>query len=628
MKISFLSFVPFPLPDESPISAIQRTARANGFKSCHGLLSYLSKATSQSAYGNFLLDNSAISRALQACLPEHADRIKTNFYQSTNLLIERPNFLVKGVEISYSNLRCEGTALCTECLQEEHERFSKDIRLFSNCPFHNRAFLFRCPTCNTRIKWQTQLTHYCECGERLASPKVPNSEMTLDHYLLRLFQLGNAEKIASIQRTLWTLEHETHTTDNMVRSARRSLAKAIIRQDVESMTNAIHNCLPCSSADEIDVILTIFNTELSESIATTLRQRLMSTTPEQKASVATVTLSIETLLNYIGISRRTWYKLKYRHSYFKGIGRRAKISLKDAIDLKRTLAYDREIDQNLDQKNPNQRHKRVLSIRAVKYLTDIPEETIKIFALNTNLLGPKKCYIKQIEKGSELLFGRTNIDIFNAYYVCSQCLAREWNIPTSTINDAIRTNHIQEKKYEFTQETLIIKKNLLFLLSGILKHSQPYRAHCRKRLDVPCIRLADIDNFLTSAACAKLLSIPTSDIKIMIRERIIPCHCRGSHGQYLISKQDAVNFNNNHIRISELSKQLNIAAKKVSKFLSSAGILPISGPLVNSGQCHIYKRSNFPSTTINSLKAQLKITAPHQNMGAKQSMTLRFFAQT
>ncbi|MNE40057.1 hypothetical protein D3C80_1340440 [compost metagenome] len=235
-------------------------------------------------------------------------------------------------------------------------------------------------------------------------------------------------------------------------------------------------------------------------------------------------------------------------------------------------------------------------------------------------MGPKKYYTKQIEKGSELLFARKNIDIFNTFYVCSQFLAREWNTPISTINDTIRTNHFQEKRYELTQKTLIIKKNLLFTLSEILKNSQPQpsHAHCRKRLDVPRIKPANFDNFLTSEACAKSLSIPINDIKIMIRERIITC-CKGSHGQYLISKQEAENFNNNHIRISELSKKLNVAAKKVSKLLSSAGILPVSGPLVNSGQCHIYKKSSFPSTTIRSLRAQLKITVPLQKQGSHKS---------
>ncbi|MCK8683256.1 TniQ family protein [Pseudomonas umsongensis] len=458
MKISILSFVPFPLPDESPISAIQRTARANGFKNCHGLLSYLSKTTSLLTYGNCLLDNSAVSRALQVCSPEHADRIKANFYHTAHPLLMRASVLVGGVEISYSNFRRKDTALCTECLMEEHEKFPKDIKLFSNCPFHNRAFLFRCPTCNVRIKWKTQLTCHCECGERLVSPKVSDSEMAQDHYLLRLFQQGDTEKIASIQRILAVLEHETHSTDDAVRSARCALAIAISRRDVESMINEIHNCLPCSSADEIDVILTIFDTELGPSITTTLRQRLISTTAEQKTRVAKVTLSVAKLQEYIGMSQATWYNLKYRHAYFRGIGRGAKISLKNAIKLRKTLTSDKEFDHNPDQESLKNSQKQLFSISAVQHLTDMPEETIKTLALKTNILGLKKHYIKQTEKGSELLFGRNLIDLFNQRYVCSHRMAREWNIPIQTINNIIRAHHFELKKFKFIHETIIIKK--------------------------------------------------------------------------------------------------------------------------------------------------------------------------
>lgn len=609
MKISILSFVPFPMPDESPISAIQRTARANGFKNCHSLLAYLSKTTSLLTYGNCLLDNSAVSRALQVCAPKYADRIKANFYHTAHPLLIRANATVKGVEISYLNFRRKETALCTECLIEEHERFPRDIRLFSNCPFHNRAFLVICPTCNTRIKWKMQLTCYCECGERLVSPKVSDSEMALDQYLLQLFRQGNAVQIASIQRILATLEHETHSTDDAVRTARCALAIAISRRDVESMTNEIHKCLPSSSAEAIDVILTIFDNELGKSITTTLRQRLISTTAEQKSRVAKVTLSVRKIQEYVGISQSTWYNLKYHHDYFRGIGRGAKISLERAIKLRKTLTSDKELDHNPVQKNLNDGHKRLLSISAVQRLTDMPKETIKTLALETNLLGLKKYYIKQTEKGSELIFGRAHIDLFNQHYICSNRLAREWSIPIRTINNIIQAHHFQLKKFEFIRETIIIKKNLSLRLFSIVKSPQPFPSQCKKWLDVPRTTLSSTTEYLTDAACARLLSIALSEIKIMIRERIIPCHRKDSLGRYLISKQEALDFGKNHFRVSELSKKFNISPKKVSPLLSSAGILPISGPLVNSGKLHFYKKSSIPSATIKSLRIRRKTPA-------------------
>ena len=441
MKISYLSFVAFPLPDESPISAIQRTAKENGFKNCCGLLSYLRKATGQIPKGNFLMANSALSRIFQACAPKYAEHIRANFYQPTHSLMKRSNIVINGIEILYANLRCEGSALCVQCLKEGYERFPKDIKLFSSCPFHNCAFLLNCPSCGNRINWKKQLTDVCECGETLVNPKLPRSESSPDTYLLELFQLGKSEQIANIQKILATLELETYTNDETVRSARRALAIAITHKNVEEIINAIHSCLPSSTADEIDFILSFFKSDLSETIADTLRQRLISTTLEQKASVAEIRLNMNKLRNYIGISTRAWYELKYHHALFKGVGRGAKISLKEAIDLKKTVAADQEIEDGLYQKASDSRHKRALPISAVKYLTDIPEKSIYALALNTNLLGPKSRYIKQTTQGSKLLFSRVNIDAFNQRYVCSHRLSREWGTPIAEINGAISVSY-------------------------------------------------------------------------------------------------------------------------------------------------------------------------------------------
>jgi hypothetical protein len=603
MKISFLSFIPFPLPDESPISAIQRTAKENGFKNCHALLTWLNKATHQSPYGNFLLANSAISKTLQVCAPKYAKHIIANFYQPTHPLIKRSNAIIKGIEITYSNLRCEGSALCTQCLKEGYEKFPKDISFFMSCPFHNRAFLFCCPTCGTKIKWKVQLTNRCECGHYLVSPNLPNSEMTPDQHLLQLFRLGNAEKIASIQRNLATLEHETFADEDAMKTARRNLAIAISCEDVDGMKDAIHAFLPSSSAEEIDVILAIFANEIKSTTAATLRQKLISTTSEQNAHVAKITLSLGKLLVYIGISQSAWYKLKHRHSFFKGIGRRAQISLKDAINLKKVMASENKLDNDLHQRKLDSGYKQIFSLAAASFLTGIPESTIKVLALNTNLLGPKTRYIKLAEKGLELRFGRTNIEFFNQHYVCSQRLAREWNTPASVINSTILKHKFHVEKSNFSEGTVIIKKTLSFRLSTIINERQSRHApERRKRLDVPRVEMQDTSNFLTCVECAKLLSISTSEINYLIREQLISCQFRGSRGRYLISKEEVLNFNKKYVRIYELSEKLNTSPQQVSHLLSAAGIMPISGPLVNSGRVLIYNKITLPDTTINSLK--------------------------
>src|SRR5471030_467214 len=609
MKIAYLSFIPFPLPDESPISAIQRTARANGFKNCRRLLSYLRKSTGQTSKGNYLMTNSAISRTFQTCARKYAARIAGNFYQPTYPLMKRSNVIIKGIEILYSNLRHERSALCTQCLKEGHEKFPRDIKLFSSCPFHNCAFLFNCPFCGSKIQWETQLTDVCDCGENLISPTLPGPENNLDHYLLELFKLGSSEQIATIQRIVATLELETYTSDDAVKSGRRALAIAICRKDVEDIINAIHTCLPSSTVAEIDFVLSFFKGDLTETLAATLRQRLTSTTFEQKASVARIALSMDKLRNYIGVSTRAWYKLKYHHALFKGIGRGAKISHEDAVNLKKTVTADQKLEDALHQKTLDPRNKQALSTSAVAYFTDLPEKAINIIALNSNLLGSKTRYAKLITLGSDFLFTGINIYAFNQRYVCSHRLSREWGIPIADINDAILAHHFQYKKSRFIQDTIIIKKSLSLRLFTILKNFRLRSAHQAKRLDVPKITPPYASDYLTSVECAKLLTIPVGEINLLIRKKIIPCHFRGKRGRYLISKEDALDFGTNHLRIAELSKQLNVSSTKASQLLTSVGIMPISGPFVNSGKIHIYKKNSIPTNTLNSLRNHEKTAA-------------------
>lgn len=608
MKILHLSFVPFPLHHESPTSTIQRTARANGFKNCEKLLAFVTKSTSLSTSGNCLLDNSSVSRALQTCLPEEPDRIKRNFYHSTRPAIMRSKVVVNGVEVSYLILRRNDSALCTACLKEQHEKFPKDITLFSNCPFHNRAFLFKCPNCNTQIEWKIQLTNHCKCGKRLVSPQVQASDMAPDHHLLRLFEEGDQKTIASIQRTLTNLEKETSTNDDAVKSARRALAVAINRQDVESMKNAIHNCLPCSSTEEIDLILTIFNTELSEPIISALRQKLISTTAEQNSSVATVTLSVEKLQRYLGISRSFWYTLKRHNTSFEDIGRGAKTSLKDAMSIKKMLAFDKAVDRDLNQQSSNTISKEIFSVSAVQYLTNLPEETIKNLALNTNILGPKTQHTKQIENGTDILFVRSDIKRFTDYYVCSHQIAHELNIPLADVEETIRTYKFKLKKFDFIQETTIIKKTKSSHLSLLIKNPLPNPApRKRKYLNVSPLTPLDTGGFLTLAESAKLLSIAKSELRTLVSEQIIPCYRKDSSGRYVISKKDILNFGKKHIRVLEIAKLLNIYPGSVWTLLKSIGIMPISGPSINHGLTHFYTKSSISRTIINLLKKHPQI---------------------
>lgn len=604
MKIAYLSFVPFALAEESPFSAIKRTARANGFKSCRRLFSYLVPLTGCSNHCYALAANSETSKMLQMCAPEVAHKIAAIFYRPIYPLLNRGTLSINGIEILHSNLRLKESAICTECLNEEYERFTQDITLFTHCPYHNRAFLMQCPSCGQKLKWKVQLTDICKCGHQLVSPECSDAEARLDHYFLTLFQTRNTEQMEKIQKHLTTLERGTKTENAMVKFAILNLAVAISCDDVEWMTQAIHGCLPSNNSEEIDISLSLFKNDLSEGSFSKLRLQLMSTAYDRTTPLAKLTLNSVQLREYVGISEKAWYNLKQHHSLFKGIGFGTQASLEEALAFRKAVLAEQHKMNELAQTQSTLSHHQILSIGAVGKLTDLPEHSIRALALKTNLLGRTKRYIKQLDYGPELIFCKESIDWFVQRYVCSSHLSHEWHMPKMEIDAAIKTLKLEVKKCEFTQGVVIIRKSAEVRLFNAM-HNQPGTLHVRRKRMSPPVA-PDRSEYLSSSECGTLIGTTGAQVVTLVREGLIPCHATCKMGGYLIRRQDALNFNKEYIRIPELASKLQVSRSVVSRLLASVGIYPATGRLVNSGYMTAFKRGSVPAATLNALKSQRK----------------------
>lgn len=608
MKNMHLPYIPFCRADESPTSVIQRIATLNGFKSCIHLLVYLRHATGISNLGNFLLANSGIAKVIDYCMAGSATHAVKGFYKPTQPLMKRSNAIIKGIEILYSNLRCSETALCTQCLKEGCEKYPKDIKLFVNCPFHRRTYIFSCPSCGTRLHWKKQLTDNCACGKRLKSPKVSAKLMQLDLHLWSLIEQGDSERLASIQRFLTMLENETHSCEEAVKSARRALAIATSAGDVDMMTKLIHQCLPSSTADEVDVIMILIRKQLSDIHAAQLRDKLTSSMSKPTTSIATITLGIVNLIEYLGITESTWYAAKPPLRIFGGSQRGSKVSLDEAINLKRYLIASFAFKDGGAGIDVNLKQQQLLSIQAVADLTALPVEVISALAVSTNILGYKSQHLKQKANGAELVFTRRTIEIYNRRYVCNHRLPREWNTPSSKIDEALDAFHSKLRGCISIQGTIIMHRKISARLFRFLNNSKRHR-RIPEGLELPRLAPKKTAGYLTTAQCGSLLSRPRREITFLIRRGLIPCNHKGAKKSYLVRRQDALNFRRNHVYASDLSKVLNVSQIKVNAFLAAEGVMPISGPLINSGNILIYRKSSISSATLKSLKKRARLAA-------------------
>lgn len=606
--ISHLAFLPFPLDNESPTSAIQRTARANGFHTCYELFKYLRKATTQLIRANVILANSTAARAIYLCAPHMADRLSSNFYTPSHSFLKLPNAIIHDFEVEKTNLRLNETAFCSECFKEGWERYPKDIILFAACPFHDKQYLIDCPQCGKKLYWQQMLEGTCTCKHSLNSPVASAHDIRDAHFLLSLFRDGESVPFNSIQNTLKSLRKNTYSPNPTTKIHLTRLAIAITRDDLEDIIQSIHNCLPCRSNEDINIITAILQPCMNILTLSKTRHRLLATQLQQGTSLAGFRISLRTLLNHLGINYQIWYKIKHHFAFLK-LKEYRHMPTTGRIDsvqkvLNSTLQPDVNNASTQKVKSVVNRDKQIVSIKDFSALTGLPIKSIPILARKTGFFGAI-----HKSKWPCRVIGKFWAQSFDEKYVCAQQIARELKIKLYKVTHAIEAINIRIPECNFPgAPAIILRTDHARLIEQLLRpppFTAPSNPHKKFSTNLPFVESSKNIDLLSGEQCAKFLSIEFREIKNLIRLGILPCHVKGRNGKYLIATKDAVQFSNSTIRPRELSTLLHIAQKRVASVLVANGVSPITGPLAKNGRTHFFKKIDITPKLINEL-ANLK----------------------
>lgn len=602
--ISYLAFLPLPLENESPTSAIQRTARANGFPTCYKLFEYLRKATAQLIRANVILANSPAARAIYLCAPHAADRLTTNFYPPSHPFLKLTNAMIHGIEVEKINLRFNATAFCSECFKEGWERYPKDITLFAACPFHDKQYLIDCPECGKTLNWRQMLEGRCACKHSLNSPDAAAQDRRDAHFLLALFRDGKPATFHSIQNTLKSLRKNTYTSNPTTKTHLTRLAIAINRDDLEDIIQSIHCCLPCRSYEDINIITAILQPCMNILTLSKMRQRLAATPSQQSSSLAEFRISLRTLLTHLGINYQAWYKIKHRFAFLKLKEYRHMPTTGriDSVQKVLNCALHSSFNTLPTQKDKSvvNRDKQLISIKDFAALTGLPIKSIPILARKTKIFGAihKSKYSCQV-------IGKFWAQSFDEKYVCAQQIARELKVKLYKVTHAIEAINIRIPECNFSgAPSIILRTDHAQLIEQLLR-PPPLAASSdlRKKFsaNLPFVEPSKNIDLLSGEQCAKFLSIERRDIHNLIRLGIMPCHVKGRHGKYLVAKQDALQFSNSTFRPRELSSLLHIAQTRVALVLVANGVSPIAGPLAKNGLTHFFRKSDITPKLINKL---------------------------
>lgn len=576
LTLNSLGFVPFPLDDESPTSSIQRTIQVNGFRDYKSLSDAIKCDQYSATSTSPLYVNSSIAQALRHCAPALTSRIESNFYTAANPVLLRSDLVIHGVVIKWHFIRHNSTtAFCSECHSAGHERFPKDIKLFIHCPFHNRRYVECCPNCSKKLQWQSLLKGQCKCGHQIISPKAKKTTVVPDHYLLEVIKDKNNDRFNLIQDILTKLEKIIEIDGHEIVLARRDLAITLSLVNIKEITKAMRDVLPCSTAEEIDLSLSLVETYLSETTLTQLRTRLYELTEIPQHHIANLRLRKTEILRYVRIDERGWRDYEIIR-FLDPSTTSGAYNCSDAIKIKRDVNTLRKEGFLLVTKAEAYAQDDTLSLDRVRSLTGLPKAAIRQLSTKSSLLSSD---IKPRQARRWPVFKPKQINHYNNRYICTQMLAAQLQVPKRIIQQVITKLAIEISASKSVYSTMIIKKTDRALLErGITIFYKDRPAH-RSRIN-SLLLTEKTDKLLDIEECSALLGTSSKTMRELVATNgPIPVHFKGKNGRYLILAEHVQSFKKLYITSQEASKLLGISLHKLYGHLDSLGVKRTCGEL-------------------------------------------------
>ena len=163
-----------PLPGESLVSLVRRTAAAMGYRGPHELLTLLSDAGKVQANVNPLGPGLALEllAALLRQTPERLLSLTVHHFASTLTLNSRdsaPNTICD-FKTALKYFDRGKFPICPRCLKQDatpYERLAWSLRAFPVCIEHRCWLVGRCPSCNRALRSERPALSVCRCGKSL-----------------------------------------------------------------------------------------------------------------------------------------------------------------------------------------------------------------------------------------------------------------------------------------------------------------------------------------------------------------------------------------------------------------------------------------------------------------------------
>lgn len=570
-----LSFIPLPFPEESPTSMLRRFALRHGCEypaDLHNLTSItnLEKLTNSS--------ESPLALWIANRAENYREQFLEGFYKPVGRLAENMPYRVFGTLVPHTMIRFAGSAFCSACRKEGHDRFVKDLRPALFCPYHRRRYLFRCPSCSRKLRWINPILDKCTCGHILECSDCSEQDCVPEQHLRTMVLEKQDSAFETLKRTLTILRYDkTLPPDNIENRKIFRVALAIIRADRAGIQ------------DYLQDLQSLYPEMPSAAIGAKLAGIKTPEVIEARNQYLNWTLAepIERSTELIARSKFSLYKSQIRDTVAIRSINLTKIAAENCaawIDFPNPKKIPPTIFLPLVQKCSEWK------LNARKDLTN-PTDFVSIEEASCMVMVKPYFIKKLVDNGDlcplrkpnqKLKIRRTEVEDFIQSFESINSIATRLGIPRNKVRRILDEYSLTPIQVARSSRPTIYQRKDVDTLLELLRDSKS--GYTFKRLTGRKIITRKLTAYCTFAEAARTLQISVLILRHYAQSGLFPTYKHPTKSHSMLSREDIDSFHQKYVLPTELGQIIGVGAPVAARTLKDLG-----HTTVLSGATHDFK---------------------------------------
>lgn len=525
--------------------------------------------------------------------------------------MNRPDLIIQGLKVKSKIIRYKSAAFCSDCYQEGHELFIKDLSITVACPVHKKKYLTTCPQCKKKLGWFEPLYQECSCNHVLRSESCSAFDVEPEQYLMTLWSTQNQNELDTFLKLLKQLGFNFRTPTSPYNRGILRAAISVIQQRWEDLSLYIRQLLDYHTEINPDLIKTkLACVDSLDSITIDLAYMVACEIPSKLVTEQIdFLLSPAQVMHHFGISQHQFTYLQKNPEFPKRPTRQYWYRASDIETIAKLCAWG--MSTTWGRLPPSK--EAMLTANEAAASLDISRHQL-------NLILTNKLLDSHIGPNGVISIKEKDLETFKSKFTPIKPLASQMGLTPSQVRARLRKNYPSTPIFESHALDLLLTynsratiiKNEAIKKRGFDRCSESALASWAIRQnEMPRVETSAASGFISAKTAACRLGIHKSIICELVRNNIFHDVGVGPAGEYMIPTDQIDKFWEKYISLTDTAVLLQCSKFSTSSILLLDNVRPITGPITHNGSTHFYLRSDI--TIYLERKKQPESSPQHNN---------------